>query len=90
MFIAAAGEHGLHAVLDVLHGDGPVLYLALEVGRGLYGEEVYDAVVILGAGGLKGLLDGAAYLADIEIDEFSVSLFNPVHLLSSCILNRVL
>ena len=85
MLIAPAGEHGLDAVLDVLDGDGAVFDLALEIGRDLEREEVYDALVVLRAGGVESLGDGAAYLGDIEINKLALSFPDPVHLLSSCI-----
>lgn len=83
MLIAAAAQHGLNAVLYIFHGDGAVLDLALEVRRDLDREEVDDALVILGARGLKGLGYRVADLGDVEIDKLSVSFPYPVHLLSS-------
>ena len=83
VLIAAAAQHGLNAVLYIFHGDGAVLDLALEVRRDLDREEVDDALVILGARGLKGLGYRVADLGDVEIDKLSVSFPYPVHLLSS-------
>ena len=88
MLIAPAGKHGLDAVLDVLDGDGTVFDLALEIGRDLEREEVYDALVVLRAGGVESLGDGAAYLGDIEINKLALSFPDPVHLLSSCIFHQ--
>ena len=81
VLVPAAGEDGLDAVLDILDGDGLVGYLVLEVRRDLEGEEVDNALVILRARGLEGLLYGVAYLLDVEIDKLAVPLFNPVHVI---------
>ena len=89
MLIAAAGEDGLNTVLYVLDGDGDVFYLALEVRGDLEREEVYDALVILGARGLESLGYRAADLGDIEIYKIAVSFPYPVHLLSSCYLTTL-
>ena len=81
--IPAAGEHGLHAVLNILNGDLAVLYLRQEVRRDLEGEKVYDAVVILGAGRVERLLYGVGDLHDVEINYFPVALYYLIHCLSS-------
>ena len=81
VLIAAAGEHRLDAVLDVLDGDLAVLDLRQEVRADLQRQKIDDVAVILGLGGLKGLLDGVGDLADVEIDDLAVSFYYFVHIL---------
>ena len=71
--IAASGEHGLDAVLNILDGDHAVLYLRQEVCRDLQRQKINDAVVIVGGGSVKRLLDCGGYLVYIEFDCFPVA-----------------
>ena len=81
--VAAAGENGLHAVLNILHGHKPVLDLGQEISRDLQGEKVDHALVILCLGGVKGFFDGVGDLVDVEVDDFSVSFYYLVHIFIS-------
>ena len=77
--IAGLGQHLLHAVLDVLHGDLAVLHLALEVGGDPQGDEIDHAGVIVLVQRLKGLGDGGADLLDVEVYDLPVSLDHLIH-----------
>ncbi len=81
LLVAAAGEHGLYAVLNVLHGDLPVLDLFQEVSRDLQRQKIDDAVVVLGFGGFECFLDGFGNLRDVEIDNFAVAFYDLIHVL---------
>ena len=78
--VAAPGEHSLHAVLHVLHRDFSVLDLGQEIRGDLQGQKVDHAVVIIGIGGFKSLLDGGGNLVDVEIHNLAVSLYNLIHI----------
>ena len=73
--VAAAGEHRLDAVLNILDGDLAVLYLRQEVCRDLQRQKVNDAVVIIRAGGVKRLLDCGGDLVYVELYYFAVALY---------------
>ena len=64
--VARLAEDGLHAVLNVLHGDAAVLDLGLKVGGHPQGQHVDHTGVILLVQGLKSLGDGGADLADFK------------------------
>ena len=77
--IAAAAEHGLDAVLNILDGDLAVMDLAEEIRRDLERQKIDDAVVIIGVGGLEGLFHGGRDLGDIKLHDLSVALYYLVH-----------
>ena len=69
--VAAAGEHGLYAVLNIFNTYGFVFDFALKSAVTLRGES-HNTVVIGCACGLKGLFMASPILA-ILFDEFAVS-----------------
>ncbi len=79
ILVSAAGEDGLHAVLDVLDSDLAVTDLRQEVRRDLQRQKVDDAVVILGLGRVERLLDGVRDLVDVKVDDLAVSFYYFVH-----------
>ncbi len=81
ILVSAAGEDGLHAVLDVLDSDLAVTDLRQEVRRDLQRQKVDDAVVILGLGRVERLLDGVRDLVDVKVDDLAVSFYYFVHIL---------
>ena len=79
--VAGLDEHMLNAVLNILNGDERVLDLGLEISRHLEGEEVDCGGVILLLLRLKRLFNGFGDLVDVEFCDFSVSLYDLVHIL---------
>ena len=77
--VARLGQHLLHAVLDVLHGDAPVPDLGLKVGGHPQGQHVDDAGVKLLVQGLEGLGDSGADLVNPEFGSGTVPLGHLVH-----------
>ena len=71
----------LNAVLNILNGNERVLDLGLEISRNLEGEEVDCGGVILLLLRLKRLFNGFGDLVDVEFCDFSVSLYDLVHIL---------
>ena len=78
--VATPGEHGLHTVLHVLHGHLAVLDFGQEVGRDLQGQKIDNAVVIIGVGGFKSLLDGGGDLVDVKVNDLAVPLYDLIHI----------
>ena len=77
--VAGQAEHALNAVLDVLHRDGVILDLGLEIGGHLEGEEVDDVLVVVALLSVEGQLDGVGDFLDVEVDDASVTLEYGVH-----------
>ena len=78
--VAAAGQHALHAVLDVLDGDLAVLDLRQEIRRDAQRQKAQDAVVVLGVGRVESLLDGVRDLLQIKFDDLAVPLYYLIHI----------
>ncbi len=81
--VAAAGKHGLDAVLDILDRHETVVDLRQEVRRHLEGQKINDAFGVLGIRRIKGLLDRPCNLIDIETDDLSVPLYYIIHCVHS-------
>ena len=79
VFVAAAGEDALDAVLNILNVDELVLDLRLEIRRDHNGEKIDHALVIIGFGRVKRLLHRVGDLADLKVNDSAVALHNPVH-----------
>ena len=78
--VAAPGQNGFHAVLDILDGDLAVLDLRQEVRRDPQRQKVDDAVVVLGVGGVERLLDRVGDLVEIKFNDLPVTLYYLVHI----------
>ena len=79
--IARFGENLLDTVLNVLDRDLVVDDLVLEIGGDMKRNQVDDAGVVLLAERIECLRDCRADLADVEINDFSVSLDYLVHII---------
>ena len=79
VFVAAAGEDALNAVLDILDVDELVGDLRLEIRRDHNGQKIDDALVIIGFGGVERLFHRVGDLADLKVNDPAVALHNPVH-----------
>ena len=73
------GEDALNAVLNVLHGDFPVLDLGFEVRRHFQREHVDDARVVLFLNGVERLGDRHGDLFDVELGDLSVPFDDLIH-----------
>ena len=77
--VAGLGEDVLHAVLDILHGDLPVVDLVLIVCGDLQGQQVDDVLIVGFFRGLKGLGNGGADFGQIEVRDLSIPFDNLIH-----------
>ena len=77
--IAGFGQHLFHAVLNILHGDFPIMDLAFKIGGHMQGQQLDHAGMILPAAGVKRLRNGRRDLADGEVHHFPVPFHNLVH-----------
>ena len=79
VFVPAAGEDRLNAVLNVLDVDQLVLDLRLKIRRDHHGEKINHALVIIRLGRVECLFHGIGDFSDLKINDPAVALHNPVH-----------
>ena len=77
--IARPDEHGLHAVLNVLHGNLPVFYLGAKVGGDLQSQKIDDVVRILLFLGVEGLSDRRGNFLQVKGHDLIVSFHYLIH-----------
>ena len=77
--VPCLGQHGLHAVLDVLHRNAAVPDLGLKICGHPQGQQVDDAGIKLLIQGLERLGDGGADLSDLKTGGGTVPLRHLIH-----------